>query len=195
MIACTSGPWRVVRAGTLGIMIGGLSILGHGASQPHDVSLVAVSAVVAAAVLGAGAITRQRLSARSVVGFAVLFQLVAHFLLTRLSHHPAPVSVHHSHDHTSVVLPLDPTPLTIDGAMLLTHAVAGLLVVALVLRAEAALFGFADAVARTARVVFGGVPTPDIPLPTAALPLFAGATALPRRAAYAHPQRRRGPPA
>lgn len=222
MIACTAGPWRVVRAGALGVLVGGLSVLGHGAAQPHDVSVSAVAVVIVTSIVGATALTSRRLSVRGVAGFAVIFQFIAHFVLTRMSAHPGASGGTHDHGHSPLGVPPSPpinrvslsypwsvdpaasavTPglspeslaLAVDWTMLATHVAAGLLVVLIVLRAEAAIFGFADAFTRTARVLFGRFLTPQPPLPVATVLVAPESVALPTFNAYACPQRRRGPP-
>lgn len=159
VIACTAGPWRALRAGTLGLTIGALSVVGHGAGQAHAVSGPAVIAVLGAAVLGAIALTARRLSLVPVLGFAVVLQLVSHFLLTRLGAHAATThsAMPHQHARYPTLPNASATPLDVDWAMIGAHAVAALLVAFVVLRAEDALFGFAGAVGRTARVLFGGL--------------------------------------
>jgi hypothetical protein len=198
VIACTDGPIWAVRATTLGLMVGALSVLGHAMSPTHGLSATAILSVMGVAVLAAFGLTAARLTVVRVGVFAVTFQVVAHFLLSRMSAHPHTSHAAGSHQYNGrypLVELVEPAPLVVDPVMLATHAAAGVLIMVLILRAESALFGFADALTRTAQVIFGGLYRllPAQPVTTPQVAVEATITMLVKQWHVRH-VRRRGPP-
>jgi hypothetical protein len=167
MVDATTGPVRYARAGLLGVGVGLVSVLGH--SLGHgDVPLVAVLQVLCLAVAGAAALTARQTRPWGLVAYVGGFQLAAHWLLAKMSPHSTggplpPAEPVHLHNANGFPPPLEPfsahSPIAagvqIDWAMLAGHLIAGLVIVALMWRADEALFSLAAALRRAAEFLLG----------------------------------------
>ena len=205
----TQGALRYLRGTLLGLVVAMTTLVGH--STGHgELTLVPALLVVGLAV--AGALTGRRLRPAALLPFVAGFQVAAHWVLSHAPSRPGGTLLGHAHDGSTGAVgrqvwsePVRPelgwseagswVP-QLDLPMLGGHAVAGLIIVGLVWRADAALFAFATALRRAIDVVLGGgfwaVPRP---VTRTARRLFTADAPAPGQAlCHPSPWQHRGPP-
>lgn len=159
-----------MRAASLGVAVGGLTLVGHGLGHGRT-SVPAALLVMGLAIAVAAALTSTRLRLSVLVAFVVGFEFAGHWLLARLSGHVGVVAESHAghvppsgavaHSAATAPLPLvdaDPASVAMslpDGRMLLGHGLAAALIVALAWSADSALHRLETALDRLLAVVFG----------------------------------------
>lgn len=209
----TQGPLRYLRGGVLGVSVGSIALVGHAAGH-GTVALVPALLVVGLALAAAAALTGRVFRPALLAPFVVGFQLVAHKLLSPAGGHSPSSSQHH--------LGLDPTsgatgrvwaahPRTelggelgdagtwwpqLDAAMVAGHAIAAVIIVVLMWRADAALASFIVALQRAIDVILGGGfwVSPGAVVAHASRLSVELSPAPSHELAHPCPTRRRGPP-